>query len=427
MYYTIVLPQKQYCVRIFFVMNMFDYLELYQERSFKEEPFNDTDNMLLSQVVYVPFDQLVQEKKKITMADAYEELKEVYDGLDPDYYRNVEALIYEVLKRMGQSRRFGQCLMHHYVSRRSKATSEQFAVMMIDLPDNTTVVSFRGTDDTLIGWKEDLMLSYRDIQSQLEAVAYVRRNCSIFRKYRFIGHSKGGNLAIYAAVHCGSLIRRNIIQIISNDGPGLRPGSYDSRIYQKIAQRYSLIVPEKDGVGTIYEIAPKKTAVLTSTRNMVLSHSMITWQVDGNRLIPADRVRYETGLNRKAILQFLNETTAKQREVFVKELFDCFDDAGIHTVSQLSSGGVPLFIRILKEMSEMNSEAKGIAVKMFQSYSEILQRDFSDQVIKKKDSLKSKAFAAGNTVSEIVGERNPFHKKKKDDLPVGTDEKTEEL
>lgn len=402
---------------------MFDYLELYQERSFKEEPFNDADNMLLSQVVYVPFDQLVQEQKKITVAEAYEELKGYYTTLDPDYYRNVESLSYEVLKRMALSRRFGQCLIHHYVSRRSKATSEQFAAMMIDLPDNTTAVSFRGTDDTLIGWKEDLMLSYRDIQSHLDAVEYVNGNCSIFRRYRFIGHSKGGNLAIYAAVHCGFLIRRNIIQVISNDGPGLRPDSYDLKVYQKIAPRYSLIVPEKDGVGTIYEIAPNKTVVLTSTRNMVLSHSMITWQLEGNRLIPADRAGYETDLNRKAILQFLSETTPKQREVFVKELFDCFDEAGIHTVSQLSSGGLPLLMRVLKEMSEMDSEAKGIAVKIFRSYSSNLQRDFSDQLSKKTSSIRSKASAATEGVSQIVEEHNPFSRRRRS-TSIETDEKT---
>ena len=199
---------------------------------------------------------------------------------------------------------------------------------------------------------------------------------------------------------------------------------FDQKIYQKIASRYSLIVPEKDGVGTIYEIAPKKTVVLTSTRNMVLSHSMITWQIEGSSLIPADRVRYETDLNRKAILQFLNETTAKQREVFVKELFDCFDEAGVHTVSQLSSGGLPLLMRMLKEMSEMDSEAKGIAMKMFLSYSSNLQRDFSDQLSKKTSGIRSKASAATDSVSQIVEEYNPFSRRRRHE-PAETGEKTE--
>ena len=427
MYYTIVLPRLQYCARIIFVMNMLDYLDLYGDRSMKEEPFNDVDNLLVSQLVYVDFDKVMPEGKRIRVKEAYELLKHRYKGLDPDYYRNVESLSYETLKRMALSGRFGDCVMHHYVSRLNKVTSEQFAAMMLDLPDGTTVVSFRGTDDTLIGWKEDLMLSYTDIQSQREAVDYVDSNCSLFRKYRFVGHSKGGNLAIYAAVNCGMVTRRNIIQIISNDGPGLRPGSYSSRVYDRIAKLYHLIVPQKDGVGTIYEMAPNKTVACTSTGKMIQSHSMVTWQLDGNRLLPADRSRYETDLNRKAILQFLNETTVREREVFVRELFECFDDAEIRTVSQMSSGGLPLFLRIMKEMSEMDSEAKEIAVKMFRSYSSNLNRDFSDQIVKRREIIRSKASAAGNSVSEMVSERNPFHRKKRNGTVPEADEKKEEL
>ena len=425
MYYTIVLSGMQYCARIFFVMNMLDYLDVYGDRSFKEEPFSDVDNLLISQVVYVDFDSVITEGKKIRPKEAYEQLEHRYSDLDSDFYRNVESLSHEVLKRMAFSRRYEECTIHHYVSRLNKETSEQFAALMMDLPDGTTAVSFRGTDDTLIGWKEDLMLSYTDIQSQLDAVDYVNRNCSLFRKYRFIGHSKGGNLAIYAAVHCGFLFRRNIIQVISNDGPGLRPDSYKRNRFQKIAERYRLIVPEKDGVGTIYEIAPSKTVVSTSTGNIIQSHNMATWDIDGNRLVPANRARYETDHNRKSILQFLNETNAKQREVFVRELFECFDDAKIRTVSQMSSGGLPLFLRVMKEMSEMDSEAKEIAVKMFKSYSSNFNRDFSSQIIKKKEDIRLKASAAGASISEIVNERNPFHKKKKR-IPAA-DEKKEEL
>lgn len=427
MYYTIVLPEMQYCARIFFVMNMLEYLDVYGDRSFKEEPFNDVDNLLISQVVYVGFYEAIPDGKRVKVKDAYEALKYRYEALDPDYIHDLDALSHEVLKRMAFTHRYRDCVIHHYVSRLNKVTSEQFAAMMMDLSDSTTVVSFRGTDDSLIGWKEDLMLSYTDIQSQKRAVDYVNDNCSIFRKYRFIGHSKGGNLAIYAAVYCNPLIRRNIVQVISNDGPGLRPDSYKLKTYQKIASRYRLIVPQKDAIGTIYEIAPTKIVVSTSTENMVHSHSMVTWHLNGKKLVPADRSRYETDLNRKAILQFLRETTAKQREVFVRELFDCFDDAGIRTVSQMSSGGLPLLLKMLKEMSEMDSEAKEIAVKMFKSYSSNINRDFSDQIIKKKDSLILKAYAAGSTVSGIVEEHNPFHRRKKVDPLSETDEKTGEL
>ena len=349
-------------------MNIVDYIQWRGNLSFRTDPFNEVDNLVFSQLIYADLEFVMDSSEKLTIR----ELGERFFHSFPDQMK--EGKIFnsdgvEILEKIMNTGRYGDCVIYNYQSKLHHDTAEHFTVCMIDLPDRTTVVCFKGTDDSLIGWKEDFYLSYKDIAGQRDALLYVNRYCSVFRKYRLIGHSKGGNLAIYAAVHCKPLIRRNIIQIISNDGPGLRPGSYLPESYRKVKDRYTLIVPEKDGVGTIYEMDSRKVIARILTKNIVEAHGVMSWQIDQNRIVQADADSYQTDQTRMALIQFMKETTPEQREIFVEDVFQAFSDAGISTVGQLAKGGLPVVFRVLKELSEMDGIAKSIAVKLLKTLS----------------------------------------------------------
>ncbi len=349
-------------------MNLIDYIRWRGDLSFKADPFNDVDNLIFAQMIYAEIGDVMNGVDRITIEQLHERFFRGLEGKSEEFKTFGKDGIM-VLRSIGKTARFKDCVIHHYVNKLHADTTEQFSAFMVDLPDKTTVVCFKGTDEHMIGWKEDCYLSYKDIAGQADAAEYVNKNCSPFRKYRLIGHSKGGNLAVYAAVHCRPLLRRAIIEIISDDGPGLRTGSYDPKIFEKIRDRYRLIVPEKDGIGTIYEMAPRKTIARIMTRNIVEAHGMMTWQVSGGRILQADEDSYQTDRTRNAILQFLKETTAQQREIFVEEMFKAFDDAGITTVTQLAHGSFPVFLRVIKELSEMDGIAKSTAMKIAKMYS----------------------------------------------------------
>ncbi len=369
-------------------MNILDYIRVRGDLSFKSDPFNDVDNLVFSQMIYAGFDKILKNDEKIRIEELGERF---FDDKQSDRknitYSNRDGIL--VLKEMYKSPRYKDLPVYNYISILHTDTAEQFAAMMVDLPDRTTVVCFKGTDEHMIGWKEDLYLSYKEIAGQNDAVDYVNKHCSILRKYRIIGHSKGGNLAAYAALRCNPLLRMRIEQIISNDGPGLRPGSYDKKEFDKIKDRYRLIAPEKDAIGTIYEIAPKKTIARISTKNIVEAHNILTWQIEANRIAKADMDSYQTDRTRQALVQFLKDTTPEQREIFVEELFKAFDDAKITTVTQLASGGLPILFRVIKELSEMDTIAKNIAVRFSKVLGVSMTSDLHKIVSERKEAFRN--------------------------------------
>lgn len=388
---------------------MMDYLTWRGDISLLIDPFNEVDNLLLSQLTYVSLDGILSGTEKMTL----KELSDRFFAENSDQETDLTRYHSYILKRMGDSHRFGNCIVHHYTSRLLDENNEQFAAVMYDLPDRTTVVSFRGTDETLIGWKEDLILSYSGISSQKDALDYVNRFCTGWRRYRLIGHSKGGNLALYAAMKCDRRIQRKIIQVISNDGPGLMPGSYDPEEFEKIAPICTLIVPEKDGIGTIYEMDRKKKIVRTSAGSIISAHNMQTWMVERNRLLCTVSESYETLLTRKVVLQFLNETVPKEREIFVNDLFDRLEELGIHTVSQFSKGGMPLLMRVLRSLSEMDDEAKTVAGKMLKTLSENIGSDLYRTLMQKADAFRKKTEDLGDSIESLIREYRPKLNQKK--------------
>ena len=369
-------------------MNIVDYIKWRGDLSFRVDPFNDVDNLVFSQMIYADFDDLLKREDRMTIR----ELGRRFFGKYPDSLGNSRLFAKDgitVLHAMMNEKRYADCVIYNFESLLHLDTTEQFCAIMIDLPDRTTVVCFKGTDEHMIGWKEDLSLSYQDIAGQEDALLYVNRHCSIFRKYRLIGHSKGGFLAIYAAMHCKPMIRNRIIQIISNDGPGLRPGTYNKEEFDRVKDRFLLIVPEKDGIGTIYEMAARKLVARVLTKNLIEAHNILSWQVEDNRIMNADAESYQTDKTRLALLQFLKETTPEQRKIFVEEFFKAFDDAGITTVSQLAHGGLPVMLRVLREMSEMEGVARAMALKLLKTFSVSVSSgiELQRKVADKKESL----------------------------------------
>ena len=375
-------------------MDITDYLYWRGDLSFKSDPFNELDNILFAQLSYVDFENYFNGEKSLTimeLADRY------FEGKDIEQYTNDKNEIKDkdsMFFMMALSSRFAFCRVHDCISKvhNDEKLVEKFAAMMIDLDDGTTVVAFRGTDDSLIAWKEDLMLSYQDIASQYDAVDYLNRRCRFWRRYRLVGHSKGGYLAIYAATHCNYLIQRMIVDVYSDDGPGLKKGSYNEKKYERIKDRYKLIVPVKDGVGTIYEMARHKKITQISVFNIVAAHNMLNWQIEGNHLLEADKHAYETDLSRKAILQFLKETSVEQRAIFVEEFFKALTEMNIKNFSELPKAGPVALSKIMGRMAKMDEEAKATMGKMLKAFTGNISNDLHKSISMSADQLKNRFF-----------------------------------
>ncbi len=201
-----------------------DYLKEYGEYTFEEKPLNDVDSLILSQFSYINFDGLVHgaadKEQMVTM-------KELIDSADYEHlyaderYRKDNTALFQT---MYHSRRFQSIRIGYYVNRVDLDKETQFSAVTIRLSDGKFYMAFRGTDESIVGWKEDFNLAFsKPVPGQIMSVEYLEQAAGMTDGGFYVGgHSKGGNLAVYSAMNCKKEVRDRIITIFDHDGPGFR-------------------------------------------------------------------------------------------------------------------------------------------------------------------------------------------------------------
>ena len=221
-----------------------DYIKWRGDLTFEQSAFNEVDNLVLSQIAYVDFKNIIPaagSKEKITLRQAAHDF---FDLNDEEELQKVTSFIREApffMRIAAESRRFRDIVLSDYADVTDDHEEKQFAAFCAELPDDTYYIAFRGTDDTIIGWKEDFNMGVMmPVPSQLEAVEYVNTVMRWKRgKLRLGGHSKGGNLAIYAAVFAKPSIQRKVVKVYNNDGPGFTKEMIESEAYRKMLPQRS--------------------------------------------------------------------------------------------------------------------------------------------------------------------------------------------
>ena len=263
-------------------MNIFDYLEWRGELPMNQCPFNEVDNLILCQLAYAKFDGILPDKFNHSMelkqaAEMYDKMKSedavLFDNKDGEcFYRLLIS-----------SERFSSMKICGYVNHVDADEQKQFSAMTFGLNDGTYYVAYRGTDNTLVGWKEDLNMSFMSpIPAQEEAVRYLERAAKELPgrpKFRVGGHSKGGNLAVYASQFCSDRTRRYILDVYNNDGPGFR------KEFKSLAERIHTFVPQSSIVGMLLEYEEPYTVIHSSSISGILQHNPFTWEVLGPRFV----------------------------------------------------------------------------------------------------------------------------------------------
>ena len=406
-------------------MNLFDYCKWRGDLSFKQDPFNEVDNMCFAQIAYCELDDLFDDKEKMTLKELSDAFFAKHSIEELNRSTSFSRLSPFLMRDMAETARFSSVIAYNYVDKLHPDSSEQFSAIMYDLPDESTIIAFRGTDDTLVGWKEDLMLSYGDIASQYDALDYVNSHCTMFNKYRIVGHSKGGYLAIYAAIHAKPAVRKRIIEVYSDDGPGLRDNvNEEDRDF--LNSKYKLIVPEKDGVGTIYEMAKRKKICKVDVFNIISAHSMFTWQVEGTKIVEADRYKYESDLSREVIKDILKETTREERAIFVEELFKHLAEEKVNTLSEFGNRGIPIIYSTLRKLIDDNS-SHIFAGKMLKILSKRISSDLQQGISTGKDIVIDKVTDIGSDLSQALQEKKDIVIERVSDLSNSAGQKIKEI
>lgn len=367
-------------------MNIIDYLKWRGDLSLKASPFNEVDNLIISQMAYTGFDEYFKLKDSYTIF----ELSNLFfnDHTDEEIMasKSFVKLAPFVLREMANSIRFKDCIVHDFVSTIDEKTFEQFCCFQVDLSDHTTYVAFRGTDDTIVGWHEDFCMSFEIVPAQVAAKEYIQK-LSPYRKYRIGGHSKGGALALYAGLNAPRK-GKNIINIYSNDGPGLNRkylSKEELEGYENIKNKIIKIVPEFDFFGVLFS-KDYITKVVKSDAVMLLQHSAMSWLVEGTKFVETT-LSEESKMIEVNYREFLDNANEEECKAFTEEIFDVLRDNNVDTVSEFIEGGLPLFVKTLYDISNMNKKSKAFAKSIFDAFIKGYGSGVGEKVKTAKDNL----------------------------------------
>ena len=224
---------------------------------------------------------------------------------------------------MGKSKRFGDLQLCYYEQQIDHQAEKQFAAVTIALEKDVHYISYRGTDFTVTGWKEDFNMTFRTgVPAQQEAVRYLKQVAQKTKGKLYIGgHSKGGNLATFAAAFAGLKIQQRIVAVYNNDGPGFLEDVIDSAGYQAIYEKIQTFIPQTSLFGMMLEHAEPFT-ILESSEYFVMQHDPYSWKVLGPDFIYLEKVTASSRFLDQTIRGWLASLTPEQREQFVDTMFE---------------------------------------------------------------------------------------------------------
>lgn len=195
-------------------------------------------------------------------------------------------------------------------------------------------MSFRGTDNSLVGWKEDFNMAFEtDVPSQRAAVAYLERVArGVTGKLYVGGHSKGGNLAVYSVMNCSEQAYARIEKVFSHDGPGFTAEAMASGDFAARVGKVSKTVPESSVIGMMLE-QQEEYSVVCSTARGALQHDPFSWVVEGADFVRADKVSRSAVAIDQSINQWFADMSREERAGFIDALFQVLYASGQDTLA----------------------------------------------------------------------------------------------
>lgn len=344
--------------------NILTYAQEYRQKSFDEEPFNIVDSLILCQISYYDYED--SGLKKIFFN------KKISEYFREKAENDSEILIKGMLTAsedeklipvLAQGGRHGDMRACGYVEEFCAEAEKQFAAITFELEKGLYYIAFRGTDASVVGWKEDFALSFQEeIPAQRAALRYAEEMMLRYPGRFYIGgHSKGGNLAVYAAMNLPEALQRRIKQVYSFDGPGFLREVYEKSRHENIKSIVCKIIPQSSVVGMILE-EHADYKVVSSSAELHMQHNPYTWQVQGKEFVYLDSEDSFSRLVKRSLDGWLDDLDLGERKRIINTIFGVLYDTGITSFYELTEQPREKLKRVLKCISNVNPEEKRFVI-----------------------------------------------------------------
>ena len=377
---------------------IFDYLNHVTYDSIYDRPLKELDILALTELTYLPFDRIVPQGDTTNIEVRLSDAMELVDRTTNFTVSNQHL---QLVDELAASKRFKNIKLLNYVDEYDSDVQKQFAAMTYRLTMNTYLVVFRGTDDTLIGWKEDFHMTYMDhVPAQRRAASYLQHVMKEFPKGRFLvaGHSKGGNLATYACSCLPDSLFERVDAIYSYDAPGLNKAIIETEGYQRTSSKIHRFVPQGSIVGMMLEVPEPATIVKSRAFGGFAQHDAFTWMVEKDGFVSLDQTSPDSQQTDETLKQWVREVPDSQLKKFFDTFFGLFLNAGITSINDLMD---------LKNFSKIKE--------IFQNAQDLdpTEKEMLERLAKQLLDTRVQAWKNWQTVPRILVQMAAFFKRKK--------------
>ena len=364
--------------------NIIDYVQDSATLGFDIKPFCAADSVVLAQLAYLQFGDAVPSLEKPRAGIRLAEIIAMHgiQGLVKDTFMpsKNEKLLFSIL----ESSRFRDVKAYAHVSELDPETQKQFSATTFLLPTGVHYAAFRGTDATLVGWKEDLNMAFLSaVPAQEAAVRYldgVAKTAS--GPLMTGGHSKGGNLALYAALKCAPETRKRLRGIYNHDGPGFSVDLLSDPVVQSLLGMVQTTIPRDSVVGMLLQHDPRYRVVECASIGL-FQHDLFTWGIEHGDLLHAGTVSAPSLLFAKSLESWLSQVELARRERFIEVLTQVLDATRLETVTELPRNWRKVAQDALKAIKDIDEETRGFIQEIFQLFLEAVKENVKGEVQQK--------------------------------------------
>ena len=349
--------------------NMLDYIKEFGHVSFEERAFSEIDALVLTELEYLPLEKVVPSDENgenfVTVKEIAEYMQEHKQELFDENPMMITQERHEVSQVIVDAPRFQSLKFFGVVSVWDKDTTKQFAAVTVEVEPSVRLVVFRGTDETLIGWKEDFLMTYSPlVAAQTDAKEYLAKQASLFDGDLMVsGHSKGGNLAIYAAATQEEDVQLRIVDIFCFDSPGLYRSVLETKGYQNIVPLAMRYIPQDSLVGLMLE-SEVPYVIVKSNATGAMQHSAMTWEIEDGQFIKMEKLTKNSQLNDQTLKKWTESVSDEELELFWNVFFELLFSVGIDTVNDLYGQFMHYVQEFLKAAGDMDEEKRELLTRI---------------------------------------------------------------
>lgn len=349
--------------------NMLDYIKEFGHVSFEERAFSEIDALVLTELEYLPLEKVVPSDENgenfVTVKEIAEYMQEHKQELFDENPMMITEERHEVSQVIVDAPRFQSLKFFGVVSVWDKDTTKQFAAVTVEVEPSVRLVIYRGTDETLIGWKEDFLMTYSPlVAAQTDAKEYLAKQASLWGGDLMIsGHSKGGNLAIYAAATQEEDVQLRIVDIFCFDSPGLYRSVLETKGYQNIVPLAMRYIPQDSLVGLMLE-SEVPYVIVKSNATGAMQHSAMTWEIEDGQFIKMEKLTKNSQLNDQTFKKWTESVSDEELELFWNVFFELLFSVGIDTVNDLYGQFMHYVQEFLKAAGDMDEEKRELLTRI---------------------------------------------------------------